>query len=260
MRHPCEGADPHGQLRHLVMLWMRRARRRSPTTVVAELLSIGSDSGPRYMQSHQLQLLWIYSICGVGPFYARGGLGWDAMIATLACLLGHGTVVLAASPNDNGLMHQEFVDFDLPAGLGWSRPARPGGTNNMSQCLQPFPFAKADKREGSRAVAHRRRELRDHWQRSEKFLMPQDDTTDFVLPARAAGKALACKLRFGNGADIAGDVDACQLTPADEESQPTAKKACYAWCDGAMTQAASAASLLQVALTPAAALSSKGPG
>lgn len=90
--------------------------------------------------------------------------------------------------------------------------------------------------------------------------MPQHDTAEFVLPARAAGKALACKLRFGSGADLAGDVDACQLTPEDEESQPTAKKACYAWCDGAMTQAASAASLLQLALTPSTVLSSKQSG
>ena len=64
------------------------------------------------MPSHRLALHWIYSICGVGPLYARTGLGWDAMLATLACALGYKTVVLAASPNDNGLLHQE-----VPHGL-----------------------------------------------------------------------------------------------------------------------------------------------
>ena len=123
----------------------RKARKRSPRAVVSGYDSSGfgddeeeedddkvrSDNkdilqpnSPRFMASHRYALHWIYSICGVGPFYMgrgqRGGLGWDALLATLACLLGHQTIILTASPNDNGLLHQEFVDFELPSHLGWS--------------------------------------------------------------------------------------------------------------------------------------------
>ena len=127
--------------------------------------------------------------------------------ALVWAVLGHHTVVLAASPNDNGLLHQELVDFDLPAGLGWTEP-KGGGTNDLGRCLQPFPFAEADKRAGPRAVSYRRREMLRHWQTSEKFVLPRHDTSEFVLPAHATGKALPCNLHFGNGADPAGEVPA----------------------------------------------------
>ena len=259
LQHPCEGADPSGRMSNLVELWLRRAKRRSPTQVVREVLAIGTDVGPRYMASHRLSLHWIYSICGVGPWYARSGMGWDLMHAVFACILGHNTVVLAASPNDNGLMHQEFVDFDVPPGLGWATPAN-GGTNPVGRCTKPFPFAEADKRAGPRAVGYRRRELLHYWRKSEKFVQARTDTAEFVLPARTTGTAVGCMLRFGNSDDPSGDVDACQLVPQDEDTGPSAKKACYMWCEGAMSQALSSVSLFHVQPKASAYESGNGKG
>ena len=139
----------------------------------------------------------------------------------------------------------EFVDFDLPQGLGWDVPYN-DGTNDAARCFHPFEFALADKRAGLRAVAYRRREMLQHWQRSEKFVLARQDTAEFVLPVQAAGTAHGCKLRFGNGIDNAGDVASCTISPQDENSPPTAAKACYAWCEGAMSQAHSGVSLFHM--------------
>ena len=110
LQHPCQGADPSNKLAPLLVLWLRSARRRSPSAVVRELLHLASDAGARYMPAHRLALHWLFGICGVGPFGVRaGGLGWDMLLAALSCVLGYHSVVLAASPNDNGLLHQELV-------------------------------------------------------------------------------------------------------------------------------------------------------
>ena len=65
-------------------------------------------------------------------------LGLDAMLATLSCLVGRDAVVLTRSSNDNGVMHQEVVDFDLPVSLGgWGDPG-PGALNEFTRCAAPF--------------------------------------------------------------------------------------------------------------------------
>ena len=173
--------------------------------VVRELLQLPAEGGPRLMAAHRLALHWLFSICGVGPYHARGGLGWDAMLAALACTLGYHSVVLAASPNDNGLLHQEFVDFDLPPDYGWGVPPA-GATNDVGYCASPFAWPAADKRAGPRAVGHRRRELLAYWERIGKFVLPAQPT-DGVVPASDAHTAARCTLRFG-----AGGLDAVSYT------------------------------------------------
>lgn len=250
LHHPCEGADPTHKLAPLLTLWLRRARRRSPRAVVSEVLRLASEEGARYMPAHRLALHWLFGICGVGPFGSRGGgLGWDMLLATLSCVLGYHSVVLAASPNDNGLLHQELVDFDLPETLGWgAAPREAGRTNDVARCLRPFEFAAADKRAGVDAVGRRRRELLDHWQRTRKFVLPaRPPPSDGVGAAQDGHDGADCALRFGGGGNGGGgDVEACQLTPADEETGPSAGKACYAWCEGSMSQAHASVSLFHV--------------
>jgi hypothetical protein len=91
-------------------------------------------------------------------------------LARLACMLGVFTVILGfrcgarptsppfqaqrspptdaafepacSSPNDNGLLHSELVDFDLPAGVGWDGQPE-GGLNPVERCLAPLRQPRA---------------------------------------------------------------------------------------------------------------------
>ena len=112
--------------------------------------------------------------------------------------------------------------------------------------MRPFHFAESDKRAGSSAVADRRRELLDHWQRTAKFVLPRRAVGQAVVSVAEAADALGCVLHFGSGTTAAGEVDACQVVPEDENTPPTGRKACYAWCEGAMSQAHAAVSLFHV--------------
>ena len=82
---------------------------------------------------------WCANVCGTGGYYQEQPmLGLDAMLATLSCLVGRDAVVLTRSSNDNGVMHQEVVDFDLPVSLGgWGDPG-PGALNEFTRCAAPF--------------------------------------------------------------------------------------------------------------------------
>ena len=81
------------------------------------------------------------------------------LLGTLACVLGVHTVVLAAAPNDNGLLHQELVDYELPRGLGWPGLEQQGGaaTNPLDMCWDLLPFVAADGAAGAAALDRRHR-------------------------------------------------------------------------------------------------------
>ena len=143
--------------------------------------------------------------------------------------------LLAASANDNGLLHQEFVDFDVPEPLGWAAIPDEGAasrTNDMQRCLRPFQWAERDREAGLRAEARRHEQLRASLRSSAKFML---------------GPSEPCALRFGpnrSTSDAVGRFKACRVP---RPRSPTSDaKACYAWCEGGMSQAYSAASLLQV--------------
>ena len=67
--------------------------------------------------------------------------------------------MLAASSNDNGMLHQELVDFHLPDGLGWApfpREAPDGGaprTHGTARCIAPFGWVQTDRAAGEAAEA-----------------------------------------------------------------------------------------------------------
>ena len=68
--------------------------------------------------------------------------GIDKLLTTLACMLSKGSIVLAASSNDNGLLHQEMVDFELPeASAGRLGPLR----STAPKCDEPFGWVGADR-------------------------------------------------------------------------------------------------------------------
>ena len=266
VNHPCEGAASKGELASTLELWLAEARRAHPADLVATFralaspaASLAASEGLRQATAtakRRYMLFWLYGVCGVGGPLRQTGYGWDGLVALLACLLGHHTVVLAASPNDNGLLHQELVDFELPHPHGWPTLASPTSPPNaLHQCQRSFDVFQADAARGALALQMRRRELLWFWRNASRF------GPKFVLPRRvpaAMGSARVfrnappppadrCTLRFGAALDEpAGMVDGCQLTASDETSQPTAAKACWAWCEGALSQTHARVSLFHV--------------
>ena len=170
---------------------------------------------------------WCAAVCGTGPFYDRKRRPWaayDALLAALACLLGRRAVVLARSANDNGYFHQELVDFDVPASLGGWPDAPAGGLNGL-ECLAPFFPDGADDRDARLAA---------HWAATRKFA-----TCDPTDPAPCARDPGPCRL----GPDAATARDRCR-TFADDP--PTADRACYVACAGALAEAHANVSITQV--------------
>ena len=90
---------------------------------------------------------WCANVCGTGAYYHQQKAPWaalDAMLVSLSCLVGYDAVVLTRSPNDNGLVHQELVDFDVPVALGgWGAPPL-GGLNDWDKCKAPFSNLPVD--------------------------------------------------------------------------------------------------------------------
>ena len=249
--HPCPKAGGAAEIMTLATNWTAWAKRARPQAVVNALAHLSDPQaaarddrahggGPsfvaRLFPAGRFALHWLFGICGIGPPILRqSGLGWDTQLATLACALGHKTVVLAASSNDNGLLHQEFVDFDVPEPLGWAGIPDEGavsGTNDMNRCLQPFRWVQRDRAAGIRAEAMRHEQLRASLVSTHKFML-------------APGEP--CALRFGPNGSVSDEVErfkACRVPRP--RSAMSDDKACWAWCDGGMSQAFSATSLLQV--------------
>ena len=252
--HPCPKAGGAAEIMTLAKNWTAWAKRSTPQAVVDALTHLsdpqaaarderahggGASFLARLLPAARFALHWLFGICGIGPAVLRqSGLGWDAQLATLACALGHKTVVLAASSNDNGLLHQEFVDFDVPEPLGWAGIPDEGaasGTNDMHRCLQPFQWAERDREAGIRTEAMRHEQLRASLVSTAKFML---------------GPSEPCALRFGPNRsasdDAVGRFKACQVPRLSIRSPTSDAKACWAWCEGGMSQAYSATSLLQV--------------
>lgn len=180
----------------------------------------------------------------------------------------HQTVVLAASSNDNGLLHQELVDFELPPGLGWTTRGAVAGTgtssgaasgavlrtNDVSFCLEPFPWVGADRRKGKAAEVARRVQLHQFWRASAKFQLPvRVPAEGAVLSAglRAAdAPAAPCALRFGSEAGPPeGGLEQCRYAfPHGERTAPSLSKGCWAWCEGTLSSSNAGVSLVQTRL------------
>lgn len=138
-------------------------------------------------------------------------------------------MVLAASSNDNGLLHQEVVDFELPPPLGW--PDVTGQfTNDVEWCAnEPFAFVSEDRRGGVLAAVARRAQMHTHWRSIGKFARPTEPGGPPDQPTAP------CDLSFGR-AGGPGEVHACRGPKT--RTAPTSAKTCYAWCNGTAGQTA----------------------
>ena len=136
---PCEAAA--GPIAHHVGSWLRSAASTGPNELLEKLLQLGQGGGNATRASERFAIYWLFGICGVGGPKARTGHGWDELLASLACMLGVQTLVLVASSNDNGLLHQELVDYELPGGLGWGaqKSTYPDDfLHNVGRCVAVF--------------------------------------------------------------------------------------------------------------------------
>lgn len=148
-------------------------------------------------------LHWIYGLCSKSPYYSgpankqcaaerrrgtldagackRRWLAWDNLLMVLSCAIGAKTLVLDASPNDNGLFHEELIDYDVPG--AW--PTLEDGTslNPLAECLAPFDDGRA---------APARADVLEHWRATRKF--------GRVDPV--AGTAAPCDLVGSDGTEL----------------------------------------------------------
>ena len=173
---------------------------------------------------------WCANVCGTGAYYDRQKapmLALDGMLATLSCLLGTDAVVLTRSPNDNGLMHQELVDFDLPESLGgWPAPP-PGALNALATCAAPFANLPPDA--GALLLAH--------WKMTGKWALSD--------VARQTFKA--CDLANpGGGADAWTSRRGRARCHAVQGDAIGADRACFVTCRGHVSSLHANVSLTQV--------------
>ena len=284
--HPCGGTAEVAAFAPLLWRWRDFASRANASDVLRAFDSLGAGGGVGgghgaaadtgagtshaggglFSLAEGEALLWLFGACGIGPWHTLGNhsFGWDAMLASLACALGHATLVLAASSNDNGLFHPEFVDYDLPPHLGWplapSATAAPGDAptrfvNDVRRCVSPLAWAASS--DGAAITdaadeAELRRTVHRHYLATNKFGVPTR------LPNWSAGAVHAaggggtpsppspCHLAFGAAAaSPEGDPEACNHY-SRRGNGPNESKACWAWCDGTLSQAKAASSLLSL--------------
>ena len=227
--------------------WEALARRSTPQALVDHLLQllagahqVSVTEGDVLSPAGRFALHWAFGISGKSidsPFWKGARTGPDGLIATLACVLDHRTIIFAASSNDNGLLHQELVDFELPAPLGWpSLPSDGRSTNDVHWCLKyPFAFVSNDKLDGASAQAARRRQMLDFWRGSAKFGLPTETTGSLQQPV------IPCELHFGQ-AGGAGGLASCR-GPKLRVPAPNGMKACWAWCNGTLSRVLESTSL-----------------
>ena len=105
MRHaPCPASDhAHDVLAPAMDSWLAHAAQLPPQSLARELLSLG-NARARGDAAKRFAVYWAYGICGIGSLRAltQRVVGWDGMVAALACILGHRTIIYSASSNDNG--------------------------------------------------------------------------------------------------------------------------------------------------------------
>jgi hypothetical protein len=239
---PNVGGHHPAHFAQMVEAWDKLVRRSTPGALVSHALQLGSrpEEDLHLRAATRFALYWTFSAAGKArntPFWRGSPVGPDGLLATLACMLGHKTVVLSASANDNGLLHQELVDFELPGSLGW--PVVTGSaTNDASWCLRhPFAFLKEDAKRGPQAQLLRRVQLLSFWRESGKFRLPTDPTGGPSQPT------YPCEISFGHGgASGAGELGACR-GPKVRVPRPSAAKACWAWCNRTLSASLATVSL-----------------
>ena len=275
-QHPCRGTGEGRRFEPLFEKWSTIAHALPPDSLLDAFLHLG-DAGwaaheralaraslPALSPSERFALYWLWGACGIGAFR------FDHVLMTLACMLGYGSVVLAASSNDNGdaasgsigpsppphtvtararhppdrciaagLLHQELVDFELPPSLGWAAPLPRGASHRTARaCAETFSWVQTDRASGVAAEERRRR--------SRSRALRATVTRAAAAGVLRAASSAPCELRFGGRAAHAeGGVAACAyIFPEGQQTAAGAHKDCYAWCVGTLSAAHARVSLV----------------
>ena len=175
---------------------------------------------------------WCANVCGTGAYYHQQKAPWaalDAMLVTLSCLVGYDAVVLTRSPNDNGLVHQELVDFDVPVALGgWGAPPL-GKLNDWGKCKAPFSNLPAD----ADAL------LLEHWHATNKWALGDVARKQFAPCVLGDPGGDAWTSRLGRDR-CRGGKGRTRRRGADVD------RACFLTCRGHVSEAHANVSLTQV--------------
>ena len=174
-----------------------RWRAKRPVSELFDELALRKEAP---FNSSLAALHWIYGLCSKSPYYSgpankrcaaerrrgnanaeackRRWLAWDNLLMVLSCAIGSKTLILDASPNDNGLFHEELIDYDVPG--SWKTIDDGRSLNPLSECLAPFD-------DGTKAPS--RQSVLEHWRSTDKF--------GLVDPL--SGKAAPCELVGSDG-------------------------------------------------------------
>ena len=151
------------------------------------------------------------------------------MLVTLSCLVGYDAVVLTRSPNDNGLVHQELVDFDVPVALGgWGSPP-PGQLNDWDKCKAPF----------SNLPVNADALLLEHWHATNKWALGDVARKQFAPCVLGDPGGDAWTSRLGRDR-CRGGKGRTRRRGADVD------RACFLTCRGHVSEAHANVSLTQV--------------
>ena len=244
---PCKAAGGyHAKLKAAMETWLDQLRDSQPQQVISAFFNLShprvpSDAASRY------RLFWTYSVCGRGtlPELTRTPIGWDTLLTSLACTLGYGSVVMVAQPNDNGLLGQELVDWDLPEGrLGWTH----GRENDVRSCLKRAVHMGSWGSSGEAEMVTRARfqSLMQHWRMSEKVGTALTLTPHLVRGGVfRASDVRPCHFSFGPLGHKYNH-RACSLSAAERSRTSSGEFACWMWCAHTLSQSLSRLSLLHV--------------
>ena len=234
----------------LMARWLAHIQALTPPDAVAAFRSLTSptDKMP-FSSGERFGIYWVYSYCGAGHVNDddeddSSQAGLDMLVAVLACTLGRKTVVFAANPNDNGLIHQELVDYeytvepaDVPpshsARACWDAvqhapapPAPPSPPPSLPEASPPPSLPEASPPPSSPEASAAAAEMNATWD-----TMAEDDVTNGRLQlwqkAMALGKFTAsrdgrpCHAVFGRGD---------RSRPFGSMACENGRDACYLWC------------------------------
>ena len=137
-------------------------------------------------------------------------LAWDNLLVVLSCCIGAKTLILDQSPNDNGLFHEELVDYDVPG--SWAT-IEDDALNPIDVCLAPF-------RDGTETPT--KGQVLTHWKSTKKWALVDPLTGDAApcrLVARGVGRYAACK---GSAAEFVAPITMRHRLPFAHYAAPYA--------------------------------------
>ena len=183
-----------------------------------------------------LSTYWILGVCGFGershalkePFAS-----FDDLLLILSCYFGFQAVLLDRSPNDNGLFHQEVIDYDFPKQNAWPTFKENNNTsldkgfsfNPTSVCLPPFRLAKKQpnaKPPPGGTIPRDATSLLDYWKLTNKFSLRDPFSSSPPKP---------CHL---DAEHTITSIDDCRATRLQSTSHQL-HRSCYLRCQESMS-------------------------